>query len=45
MRTLLAVLLGRRRAPAPPPRDSETDRLMRIYRETAAELRDLRRAA
>ena len=43
MRRLLARL--RRRRPEAPPRDGDGERLMRIYRETAAEMRDLRRAA
>jgi hypothetical protein len=42
VRRLLALL--RRRRPAP-PRAEEADRLLRIYRETVAEMQELRRAA
>lgn len=41
MRRLLARL--RRRGAAPPA--SEPERLLRVYRETLAEVRELRRAA
>ncbi|HKI91327.1 MAG TPA: hypothetical protein VJ986_03405 [Gaiellaceae bacterium] len=40
---LLHALLRRRRRPAPPLADA--DRLLRIYRETQAEMEQLRRAA
>ncbi len=40
---LLRALLRRRRRPAPRPADA--DRLLRIYRETQAEMEQLRRAA
>lgn len=40
----LARLL--RRAPPPePPRETESERLLRIYRQTVREMHDLRRAA
>ena len=42
MRKLLA-LLGRLKPQ--PRRDDDAERLMRIYRETVAEMQDLRRAA
>ncbi|MGH3050038.1 MAG: hypothetical protein ACRDLK_07760 [Gaiellaceae bacterium] len=42
MRKLLERLL--RRPPAPVP-ESEQQRLLRIYRQTLAEVQDLRRAA
>ena len=42
MRRLLARLF--RRAPVVPP-SNEADRLLRIYRETVAEMQELRRAA
>ncbi|HET7572993.1 MAG TPA: hypothetical protein VFJ77_10060 [Gaiellaceae bacterium] len=35
----------RRRAAGERPRETESERLLRIYRETVAELEDLRRAA
>jgi hypothetical protein len=44
MRTLLA-LLRRRRRPAPEPPRDDPDRLLRIYRETLAQVQELRRAA
>ena len=43
MRTLLALMLRRRAPVAPPPDDPE--RLLRIYRETVAEMQNIRRAA
>ncbi len=42
MRWLLRLL--RRRRPPPPPPD-DPDRYLRIYRETLAEMQELRRAA
>jgi hypothetical protein len=48
MRALVRWLLLRllRRAPAPPPRrPDDPDRLLRVYRETEAEVQRLRRAA
>lgn len=44
MTRLLARLLRRRPAPAP-PREVESERLLRIYRQTVREMQDLRRAA
>ncbi len=44
MRRLLARL-RRRRPSAPPRRDPDPDRLLRLYRETVAEMKDLGRAA
>jgi hypothetical protein len=41
---LLSRLLRRRPAP-PPPRPDDPDRLLRVYRETEAEVQRLRRAA
>jgi hypothetical protein len=43
MRRLLALLRGGRSRRQPPPIDSE--RLLRIYRETHRQVEDLRRAA
>ena len=43
MRLLLSLLRRRRREP--PRRDLEAERLLRIYRETVAEMQELRRAA
>jgi hypothetical protein len=43
VRRLLARLRRRRPASTPPPDDP--DRLLRIYRETLAEVQELRRAA
>jgi hypothetical protein len=44
VRALLLTLLGRRR-PVPAPRRDDPERLLRIYRETLAEMQDLRRVA
>jgi hypothetical protein len=45
VRRVLALLFRSRRAADPPRRDSDPDRLLRIYRETVAEMQDLQRAA
>ena len=44
MRRLLALVLSRPRRRRPPAPD-DPDRLLRVYRETAAEVERLRRAA
>ena len=45
MRRLLALLGRRRPAPVPAPPCADAERLLRLYRETLAEMQDLRRAA
>jgi hypothetical protein len=45
MRRLLARLFRRRPTPPPRPPYDDPDRLLRVYRETVAELEQLRRAA
>ena len=45
MRQLVARLLRPRRRRSPPVRQVDAERLLRIYRETVAEVQRLKRAA